>query len=51
MGYLVLSSSQVFNPAGVFVGITALAITGIVSMILLKRLEKKLAPWRTDADR
>ncbi|MDA0159239.1 ABC transporter permease [Solirubrobacter ginsenosidimutans] len=47
MGYLVLSSSQVFNPAGVFVGITALAITGIVSMILLKRLERKLAPWRT----
>jgi ABC-type nitrate/sulfonate/bicarbonate transport system permease component len=48
LGYLVLSSSQVFNPAGVFVGITALAFAGIVSMILLRRLERKLAPWRTD---
>lgn len=48
LGYLVLSSSQVFNPAGVFVGITALAFAGIVSMIALRRLERKLAPWRTD---
>jgi ABC-type nitrate/sulfonate/bicarbonate transport system permease component len=39
----------VFNPAGVFVGITALAIAGIVSMILLRRLERRLAPWRVDA--
>lgn len=46
MGYLVLSSSQVFNPAGVFVGITALAFAGIVSMVLLRRLERRLAPWR-----
>jgi len=49
LGYLVLASSQVFNPAGVFVGITALAGAGIVSMILLRRLEKRLAPWRVDA--
>jgi NitT/TauT family transport system permease protein len=49
LGYLVLASSQVFNPAGVFVGITALAIAGIVSMILLRRLERRLAPWRVDA--
>jgi ABC-type nitrate/sulfonate/bicarbonate transport system permease component len=48
LGYLVLSSSQVFDPAGVFVGITALAFAGIVSMILLRRLERKLAPWRVD---
>jgi NitT/TauT family transport system permease protein len=46
LGYLVLSSSQVFNPAGVFVGITALAVVGIVSMVLLRKLEYRLAPWR-----
>jgi ABC-type nitrate/sulfonate/bicarbonate transport system permease component len=34
----------------VFVGITALAFTGIVSMVLLRRLEKRLAPWRTEVD-
>lgn len=48
LGYLVLASSQVFNPAGVFVGITALAIAGIVLMIVLRRLERRLAPWRED---
>jgi NitT/TauT family transport system permease protein len=49
LGYLVLASSQVFNPAGVFVGITALAGAGIVSMILLRRIERRLAPWRVEA--
>jgi taurine transport system permease protein len=50
LGYRILFSSQLFNPAGVFVGITALAATGIVSMVLLRRLEKRLAPWRTEVD-
>jgi ABC-type nitrate/sulfonate/bicarbonate transport system permease component len=49
LGYLVLASSQVFNPAGVFVGITCLAFAGIVSMIFLRRVEKRLAPWREEA--
>jgi ABC-type nitrate/sulfonate/bicarbonate transport system permease component len=50
LGYRILFSSQLFNPAGVFVGITSLAFAGILSMVLLRRLEKKLAPWRTEED-
>jgi NitT/TauT family transport system permease protein len=50
LGYLIVASSQLFNPAGVFVGITALAFAGIVSMVLLRRLERHLAPWRTESD-
>jgi NitT/TauT family transport system permease protein len=49
LGYLIVASSQLFNPAGVFVGITALAFAGILSMIALRRLERRLAPWRTEA--
>jgi NitT/TauT family transport system permease protein len=49
LGYLIFASSQQFDPAGVFVGITALAFAGIVSVWALRRLEKKLAPWRTEA--
>jgi NitT/TauT family transport system permease protein len=49
LGYLIFVSSQQFNPAGVFVGITALAFAGIVSVAALKRIEKRLAPWRTES--
>jgi len=48
LGFLILFSSQLFDPAGVFVGITALAFAGIISMVALRRLEKKLAPWRVE---
>jgi NitT/TauT family transport system permease protein len=48
LGYLIFVSSQQFYPAGVFVGITTLAFAGIVSVALIKRVEKRLAPWRTD---
>jgi NitT/TauT family transport system permease protein len=48
LGYLVVASSQLFNPAGVFVGITALAGAGVLAMVLLRRVERKLAPWRED---
>lgn len=47
LGFLIFASSQLFNPAGVFVGITALAFAGIVSMILLRWVERRLAPWRS----
>jgi NitT/TauT family transport system permease protein len=48
LGFLVLSASQVFNPAGVFVGITALAIAGVVLTWLLRLVERHFAPWRVD---
>jgi NitT/TauT family transport system permease protein len=51
LGYLVLSASQVFNPAGVFVGITALAIAGVVLTYLLRMVERHFAPWRVDTGR
>jgi NitT/TauT family transport system permease protein len=50
LGYLSFVSSQQFNPAGVFVGITALAFAGIMSDVLLRRIEKRLAPWRSDSE-
>ncbi len=46
LGYLVITSSQVFQTARVFVAVTVLAGAGIVMNGLFSRLEEKLAPWK-----
>jgi NitT/TauT family transport system permease protein len=46
LGFLISSSGQVFDTAGLFVGVVVLAVTGILSMELLKLLERRVAPWR-----
>ena len=46
LGYLILSSQQVFDMAGLFLGVLLLAMAGILSVELLKIIEHKVAPWR-----
>ena len=46
LGFLVLTSSQVFDTAGLWVGVFVLAGTGIISVLLLQKLEHRMAPWR-----
>jgi NitT/TauT family transport system permease protein len=46
LGFLILTSSQAFDTAGLWVGVFILAGTGILSVILLQKVEKRMAPWR-----
>jgi NitT/TauT family transport system permease protein len=46
LGYMVLTSSQLFDTSGVWVGVFILAGTGILSVVLLQKVERRMAPWR-----
>lgn len=46
LGFLIVASGQVFDTAGLFVGVLTLAISGIIAVELCKWIEKRLAPWR-----
>jgi NitT/TauT family transport system permease protein len=46
LGYLILSSSQQYNTAGLFVGVFLFAIAGVVSNRLLLVFEERIAPWQ-----
>jgi NitT/TauT family transport system permease protein len=46
LGFLIVSSAQLFDTAGLFVGVLTLALWGVLSVEFLKWLEKWLAPWR-----
>jgi len=46
LGFLVLTSSQLFDTAGLWVGVFILAGTGILSVVLLQKVERRMAPWR-----
>lgn len=46
LGYLIVTSAQLFDTAGLFVGVLTLAIWGVLSVEFLKWLERWLAPWR-----
>lgn len=46
LGFLILSSSQVFDTASLFVGVLELAIAGYAGVLLLQFAERKMAPWR-----
>lgn len=46
LGFLILTSSQVFDTAGLWLGVFILAGAGILSTVLLQKLERRLAPWR-----
>ena len=46
LGYMVLTSSQLFDTAGLWVGVFILAGTGILSVVLLQKVERRMAPWR-----
>ncbi len=46
LGLLILSSSQVFDTAALFMAVIILAGFGALMVSLLSTLERKLAPWR-----
>lgn len=50
LGYLLRDSSETWDSPKLFVTVTLLAVIGLLSFNLIKRLEQKIAPWRQGAD-
>ncbi len=50
LGFLVALAGQTFNTPLLFAGVLIFAVAGIALIGGLKRLEQKLAPWRTAAE-
>jgi NitT/TauT family transport system permease protein len=46
LGYLIFRSSQAFEIDAMWAGVFLLAGTGVLSVILLQKVERKMAPWR-----
>jgi ABC-type nitrate/sulfonate/bicarbonate transport system permease component len=46
LGYLIFRSSQGFEIDAMWVGVFLLAGTGVISVIVLQNVERRLAPWR-----
>lgn len=48
LGYLILTSSQVFRTANVLVGVIILAALGVALTWILRLLQKMLSPWQLE---
>jgi ABC-type nitrate/sulfonate/bicarbonate transport system permease component len=46
LGYFIFKSSQGFEIDAMWVGVFLLAGTGVLSVVLLQKLERRMAPWR-----
>jgi ABC-type nitrate/sulfonate/bicarbonate transport system permease component len=46
LGYMIFRSSQGFEIDAMWVGVFLLAGTGVLAVVLLQKLERKMAPWR-----
>jgi NitT/TauT family transport system permease protein len=46
MGYLILTSSQLFNTAIVLGGVLVFAVTGVVLIYVTEVIGRRIAPWR-----
>lgn len=46
LGYMIFRSSQGFEIDAMWVGVFLLAGTGVLAVILLQKVERKMAPWR-----
>jgi ABC-type nitrate/sulfonate/bicarbonate transport system permease component len=46
LGYLIFRSSQAFQVDAMWVGVFLLAGTGVVAVLVLQRVERRMAPWR-----
>jgi ABC-type nitrate/sulfonate/bicarbonate transport system permease component len=46
LGYLIFRSSQSFQIDAMWVGVFLLAGTGVLAVIVLQKVERRLAPWR-----
>jgi NitT/TauT family transport system permease protein len=51
LGYLIQYSAQTFDTKALFVGVFILAFGGIGAVEVLRRIERWLAPWRTEDER
>lgn len=50
LGYLLRDSSETWDSPKLFVTVILLAVMGLVSFNLIKRLERRIAPWRQSAE-
>ncbi len=50
LGYLLRDSSETWDSPKLFVTVILLAAIGLVSFNLIKRLERRIAPWRQGAE-
>lgn len=50
LGYLLRDASETWDSPKLFVTVILLALMGLVSFTLIKKLEQKLAPWRETID-
>jgi NitT/TauT family transport system permease protein len=46
LGYLIFKSSQAFQIDAMWVGVFLLAGTGVLAVIVLQKIERRMAPWR-----
>jgi ABC-type nitrate/sulfonate/bicarbonate transport system permease component len=46
LGYLIFRSSQAFQVDAMWVGVFMLAGTGVLAVIILQNVERRMAPWR-----
>jgi ABC-type nitrate/sulfonate/bicarbonate transport system permease component len=46
LGYLIFRSSQAFQIDAMWVGVFLLAGTGVVAVLVLQSVERRMAPWR-----
>jgi NitT/TauT family transport system permease protein len=50
LGYLLRDASETWDSPKLFVTVISLAVLGLVSFSLIRRLEQKMAPWRQSAE-
>jgi NitT/TauT family transport system permease protein len=50
LGYLLRDSSETWDSPKLFVTVILLAVIGLASFNLIKRLERRMAPWRQSAE-
>jgi NitT/TauT family transport system permease protein len=50
LGYLLRDASETWDSPKLFVTVILLAVMGLVSFNLIKRLERRIAPWRQSAE-
>jgi NitT/TauT family transport system permease protein len=50
LGFLILQGAQRFRTADVFVGTIVLAALGVALTLLIRFVERKICPWRVDAN-
>jgi NitT/TauT family transport system permease protein len=46
LGYLIFRSSQAFQIDAMWVGVFLLAGTGVLAVVILQKVERRMAPWR-----